>query len=178
MPSSIDESLDGFEYPLLPTRSERRGYLCNTCSNFDIYSFSRDPFGFRGYRYSVASEAAAEGCSFCSLMIDCLTTKLRRGKWSLPNNWEQGWYIHLRVIGTTMKRDIESAGNGLMIYGLRATLAPSNFTIPRLQRILDWKRPPPTSVTIDFHAVADPGTCKGLFAPYGTSLLLICCACP
>jgi hypothetical protein len=137
---------------MVSMRPERNGHLCSTCKNFDIYSFTRDPFGFRGYRYKAAKEAAGEGCSFCSLLVGCFEDKLSGGTWSLPRRWEDHWWIHLDVKGPAKRQDVESGGAGLTISGLRATLALENLTLPYTQ----MRGPSRSYASLDFHVVADP----------------------
>jgi hypothetical protein len=141
-------------YPMVSTRPERNEHLCSTCKNFDIHSFTRDPFGFRGYRYKAAKEAASEGCSFCSLLVGCFEDKLSRGTRSLPGHREDHWWIHLDMKSPAKRQDVESGGAGLAISGLRATLASEDLTLPYTQM---RRGPPRRYPPLDFHTVADPG---------------------
>jgi hypothetical protein len=158
------------DYPMVPMRPERHSHLCGTCKNFDIQSFTRDPFGFRGYRYKAAKEAAGQGCSFCSLLIGCFEDKLSKENWRLPKrqnwrlprrqSWEDRWCIHLDVKRPARRQDVESGGAALMIVALRATLAPENHTLPYTQL---RRGPPRRYPSVDFHVVADPGKYKLTF---------------
>jgi hypothetical protein len=141
--------------------TERNGDLCCTCKNFDINSFSRDPFGFRGYRYKAAKEAAGEGCSFCSLLVDCFEVKLRRGTRLLPERGEDHWWIHLDVNSFTKRQDVESGGDALEISRLRATLALENLTLPYTR--IRTRRPPRRYLSLDFHVAADSGKYNLIF---------------
>jgi len=159
MSSSTGADLGGSEYPMISMRSERHGHLCSTCSNFDLYSFSRDPFGFRGYKYRAAERAADEGCTFCSLLVGCSKDKLRGSSRSLAKGWEERWWIHLSLKGATKPQDIESGGDGLQVYGFRAALAAENYTVP-YRRGWGWKRSPHSYIPLELHVVADSGKCS------------------
>jgi hypothetical protein len=119
------------EYLMVPV-NKRKWHLCSTYKDFDIHSFTRDPFGFRGYKYMAVKAAAAadEGCSFCSLMAECFNNSLSRGASSLPNHWQERWWIHLGIAEPSTLQDIESGGTGLGISMFRATLATANYTLP------------------------------------------------
>ncbi|KAI0548015.1 heterokaryon incompatibility protein-domain-containing protein [Xylaria curta] len=43
--------------------------LCVRCRNFDIQSFARATYPFRGYLVSDVCQSAQDGCSFCSLLV-------------------------------------------------------------------------------------------------------------
>ena len=47
-----------------------RAPLCELCQTFDIQSFSRSSTRRRGYLLRHAEAAAADGCEFCSLLLD------------------------------------------------------------------------------------------------------------
>jgi len=145
-------------------RPQRFGNFCNTCNNFDLYSFSKDPFGFRGYKYCDAEEAASRGCPFCSILVSAFKDKLRSSPRSLSTGWEKRWWIHLSlsVTGGSKLQDIESHGSGLGIYGMRATLAFQNYTLPTSEFRMSTL-PRGTFPLLDFHIAADPGKCSRLF---------------
>ncbi|KAI1776484.1 heterokaryon incompatibility protein-domain-containing protein [Hypoxylon cercidicola] len=134
----------------MSTNRSIRIYTCDTCSNFDIHSFKRDPFWYRGYKYSAAKEAASKGCSFCSLLVDSFGDKAKKP--------QEDWWIHLKLIESPKHDGIENAPNrGLSVSGLRATLAPLNATTPRIFPIgLLWDNLGYESS--EFHLVADSGT--------------------
>lgn len=104
-------------YPMNFMRPQRFGNFCNTCSNFDLHSFGKDPFGLRGYKYCDAEEAASRGCPFCSILVCAFKDKLRSSPRSLSTGWEKHWWIHLSLSATggpapqDRARDIRNAGN-------------------------------------------------------------------
>jgi hypothetical protein len=158
-----------YEYPESPTSPQRQEYLCKVCSNFDLHSFARDAFGFRGYRYKTAKMSAGEGCSFCSLIVGCFNDKLNSGTQSLPDSWEDQWWVHFYVTGPHnqhKKQDLESGADGLRISMLHAFLAPKDATLP-ITPLRSSRFPsgcPRRSRILDFHVVADFGKCN-----FGTS---------
>ena len=160
-PSTVDDPM-GSGYPLNFMRPQRFGRLCNTCDNFDLYSFGKDPFGFRGYKYRDAEEAAARGCGFCSILVGAFKDKLRSAVQPPPTGWEKRWWIHLCVLSDSQQpQDIESGGVGLGVSVMRATLAFENYTLPAgLPPRLRPKGPFPS---LDFHMSADPGECGRVF---------------
>lgn len=74
--------------------------LCNSCRNFDLQSFARDPDGLRGYRLEAALDQADRGCPFCGLLIASLddTASAITGKRDL--------WIHLKIYNTFRQKDL------------------------------------------------------------------------
>ena len=140
---------------------ERDIRLCKTCRNFDIHSFSADPFGFKGYRFGATMKAASEGCPFCLLLYNGFKKRWPNTKVSFSNGWEDRWWFHLDVYNHTTRQSIESGSAGLMISSLRVTLAPENYTVPYSE--IHRKRVPPRYSYVDFHVVADSGKYKLTF---------------
>ena len=91
-------------------------------------------------------------------MAECFNNSLSRGASSLPNHWQERWWIHLSIAEPSTPQDLESGGNGLGISMFRATLATANYTLP-YSRIWNRSRPRP-SKSLEFHVVADPGKSK------------------
>ncbi|KAK2755089.1 hypothetical protein FQN54_006618 [Arachnomyces sp. PD_36] len=157
MASSTGDEPGESGYPMDFMKPLRFGNFCNTCNNFDLHSFGRDPFGLRGYKYSDAEEAASKGCPFCSVLVGAFKDKLRSSAQTLPTGWEKWWWIHLSLgaTGGPASQDIESRGSGLGIYAMRATLAFQNYDYPtsdvRMPK-LPWGR---TFQLLDFHVAAD-----------------------
>jgi hypothetical protein len=48
--------------------------LCERCKNFDIQAFAAGSYPYRGYLLSSVFEACKQGCSFCSLLLEHLST--------------------------------------------------------------------------------------------------------
>jgi len=130
--------------------------LCRTCRNFDLYSFYRDPFGFRGYMYSSAVEAANRNCSFCAFMVDCFEDGVRqRNRPMTDEKWRDNLWIHLDLRSHASRVDVVTGTSSLMVAGIRAFLAPENHTLPRVYFSL---RTPKPIVTLNFHVLADRDT--------------------
>lgn len=133
--------------------------LCNACDKFDLYSFNRDPFGFRGYKYSDVEKAAASGCTFCSLLEGAFKNKMRGASQSFPSGWERQWWIHLSIQGYSRPRDLESGDAGLQIRALEATIATEDYTLPR--RIhgvkVTWATYSKAFASVLLHIAADSG---------------------
>ena len=63
-PNDLDILRDG------PAAVGARAPLCELCQNFDIQSFAKSPTRRRGYLLRHVEAAAADGCEFCSLLLD------------------------------------------------------------------------------------------------------------
>lgn len=91
--------------------------LCNSCRNFDISSFSRDPDGLRGYRLEDAQAQAGKGCPFCQALItsleDTITAKpAQKDLWihmKMCNSYgmENVGYDQLRVHVAPLRQSFE-----------------------------------------------------------------------
>ena len=46
--------------------------LCRRCGDFDMQSFHRNTFKYRGYPLETVINSAGSGCSFCSLLLEHL----------------------------------------------------------------------------------------------------------
>lgn len=136
---------------------ERVGRLCQTCEKFDIFSFYRDPFGFRGYKYSTALTMAKRvGCCFCVFLVDCFEEKLReRNRPMTVQRWRDDYWIHLELRSRATRSDVTAGNSALMVSGMRAFLSDENNTLPRVHLTL---RPPRPLVPLNFHVLADPNT--------------------
>ncbi|KJK79203.1 hypothetical protein H634G_05443 [Metarhizium anisopliae BRIP 53293] len=151
----MDQDSTESGYPMNAMGQLRFGDPCNTCNNFDLYSFNKDPYGLRGYKFCNVELAASRGCTFCSLLVGAFKAKLRASPRRLTPNWEQSWWIHLSlgVNSGPPPQDIESCGSGLGIHTMKAALAPEDvneFHGPKL--------PHGTYPLLEFHVAADPNS--------------------
>lgn len=142
--------------------SDEDGSLCHTCRNFDLQSFEQDPFSYRGYKYSSAKEAADQGCSFCSLLIDSFDEEKQNIVHT--NGWFRSYRKDKRWIHLSTKHPLENVSKdyqdesrsesrdaGLRISSLWAFIGPMNATIPFTQESFQING----TRLVCFHIVAD-----------------------
>ncbi|KAB5576210.1 heterokaryon incompatibility protein-domain-containing protein [Coniochaeta sp. 2T2.1] len=85
--------------------AEPRTELCARCQNFDIQSFKLTSDRTRGYLLSEVQEAARDGCTFCTLLLDSVctlprprdTTETEPNFLRLPVNNSPDMYVHMTV---------------------------------------------------------------------------------
>ncbi|KAH8912991.1 HET-domain-containing protein [Coniochaeta sp. PMI_546] len=105
--------------------------LCPRCQQFNIQSFNLSNDFTRGYLLSDVRSAAADGCAFCSLLLDSVSTvsrprdatELEPNPLRLPVNNNPDIYVHM-----TLSRDYEqvtsnSLDTGLGVNRLRTAIA-------------------------------------------------------
>lgn len=60
-------------YSLFSKNHEVIEELCDRCQRFDIQTFRKDGYPYRGYLLTDVVRSAIGGCSFCALLIDHLS---------------------------------------------------------------------------------------------------------
>ncbi|KAJ5257138.1 transcription factor Zn C2H2 [Penicillium angulare] len=143
--------------------------LCETCNKFDLYSFQRDPEGYRGYLFEKVTEGATTGCRFCSLLYGCFSGHAEpRSSWWKPKG-KGSDYIHLSLdtedISTLDGTSVPST-ESLRVIGMKAQLGNGRAFMR------DFDRHPKPYL----HMVADPGMLglsSSLVREISTSLLTI-----
>ena len=100
--------------------------LCSGCQYFDIQSFSRKSFPWRGIRAGQVYEAAQSGCSFCSMLLEYI--EIACGKTvEAPN--DAGW-IHISVKRSGNDPDALNVVQMLVYYSTKNT--PASAGQPRM----------------------------------------------
>jgi hypothetical protein len=108
----------------IPTSTPANGaMLCDRCKHFDIQSFARSASRRRGYALREVEIAAANGCEFCSLLLDSVKDVERPTYFSTtflgrhtPTNPDL--YLHMTLSENYTNKKIQPVSPGLRVNRL------------------------------------------------------------
>ena len=114
-----DDSLDILDIPdVWPDNVGNGATLCDHCQRFDIQSFARSASCRRGYVFREVKAAAADGCEFCSLLLDSVKD-VERPTYFYTNNLgrrtttNSDLYVHMTLSENYTDKKMQSASPGL-----------------------------------------------------------------
>ncbi|KAI1282661.1 hypothetical protein F5Y07DRAFT_394625 [Xylaria sp. FL0933] len=154
--------------------------LCRRCRDFDIQSFQRDTFKYRGYLLKAVINSADAGCSFCSLLLDYLKSLddgNQHSYLSISFRKKTGGQLSISPLSkNTVRRDDHFpwlAKDGLNIRSLDAYVSNSRYSrnvptpsgnTPRawFQAAADEGIAAHTPQNINGHMIADKSTVSAL----------------
>jgi hypothetical protein len=118
---------DALDIPnIMPANFGNGGRLCDRCQRFDIQSFARSSSRRCGYVLREVEVAAANGCEFCSLLLDSVKdiekptyfTSIPIWGWGRFKPTNSDIYLHMTVSENYVNKKLLPVSPGLRVNRL------------------------------------------------------------